>query len=154
MSLEFALRGELQRLCLAESGPQVREDELWKTTCFEAFVRPAHGPAYFEFNMSPSSAWASYRFDDYRSGMAEATIQPDQEMYFMSDGSIWQQDVTFGFAGSTDLNPTVPLAIALAAVIEEEGGHKSYWALAHPDGPPDFHNRDCFIAHLPPVTAP
>ena len=72
----------------------------------------------------------------------------------MSDGSIWQQDVTFGFAGSTDLNPTVPLAIALAAVIEEVGGHKSYWALAHPDGPPDFHNRDCFIAHLPPVTAP
>ena len=42
----------------------------------------------------------------------------------------------------------------LTAVIEEEGGHKSYWALAHASGPPDFHNRDCFIAHLPPVTRP
>ena len=44
-------------------------------------------------------------------------------------------------------------AMNLTAVIEEAGGVKSYWALAHPDGPPDFHNRDCFIAHLPPVDA-
>ena len=45
-------------------------------------------------------------------------------------------------------------SINLTAVIEEEGGHKSFWALAHPDGPPDFHNRDCFVAHLPPVETP
>ena len=39
--------------------------------------------------------------------------------------------------------------IRLTAVIEEEDGTKSYWALAHPDGPPDFHDPSCFLARLP-----
>jgi hypothetical protein len=33
---------------------------------------------------------------------------------------------------------------ALAAVIDETSGHKSYWALAHPPGKADFHHSDCF----------
>ena len=41
-----------------------------------------------------------------------------------------------------------PLHIGLSAVIEEEGGRKSYWALAHPPGPPDFHHPDCFTLEL------
>ena len=36
----------------------------------------------------------------------------------------------------------------LAAVIEEEGGVKSYWALAHPAEKPDFHDPACFTATL------
>ena len=34
--------------------------------------------------------------------------------------------------------------LGLAAVIEETSGRKSYWALAHPPGKPDFHHSDCF----------
>ena len=30
-----------------------RTDELWRTTCFEAFIRPRGGEAYFELNLSP-----------------------------------------------------------------------------------------------------
>ena len=40
-------------------------------------------------------------------------------------------------------------ALGLTAVIEAKDGTKSYWALAHAPGPPDFHNPDCFIATLP-----
>src|SRR3546814_3736372 len=32
--------------------------------------------------------------------------------------------------------------LALSAVIEELDGTKSYWALAHPPGKPDFHHPD------------
>lgn len=39
--------------------------------------------------------------------------------------------------------------IGLSAVIEETDGTKSYWALAHPDGPPDFHDPACFVLELP-----
>ena len=35
------------------------------------------------------------------------------------------------------------------AVLEEKDGTKSYWALAHPGGKPDFHDPGCFAAHLP-----
>ena len=34
--------------------------------------------------------------------------------------------------------------------IEEQDGRKSYWALAHPPGKPDFHHPDCFVLDLPP----
>lgn len=42
------------------------------------------------------------------------------------------------------------LQIGLSAVIEEMDGTKSYWALAHPAGKPDFHHPDCFTLELPP----
>jgi hypothetical protein len=38
--------------------------------------------------------------------------------------------------------------VSIAAVIEEEGGKMSYWALAHPPGQPNFHHPDCFVASL------
>lgn len=50
--------------------------------------------------------------------------------------------------------PSGALRMGLSAVIEERDGTKSYWALAHAPGPPDFHNSDCFIATLPAPNAP
>lgn len=38
---------------------------------------------------------------------------------------------------------------AISAVIEEADGTKSYWALRHPPGKPDFHHPDCFALELP-----
>jgi hypothetical protein len=36
--------------------------------------------------------------------------------------------------------------LGLSAVLEEQDGTKSYWALAHPPGgKPDFHHPDCFV---------
>jgi hypothetical protein len=39
--------------------------------------------------------------------------------------------------------------LGLTAVIEAVDGSKSFWALEHPAGSPDFHNADCFVARLP-----
>ena len=36
----------------------------------------------------------------------------------------------------------------LAAVIEETNGRRSYWALAHPPGKPDFHHADGFALEV------
>jgi hypothetical protein len=40
------------------------------------------------------------------------------------------------------------LTLALSAVIEDEDGVLSYWALKHPAGKPDFHHRDAFALEL------
>ena len=40
--------------------------------------------------------------------------------------------------------PPGPCRLALSAVIEATDGAKSYWALAHPPGRPDFHHRSSF----------
>lgn len=52
------------------------------------------------------------------------------------------EDPAFGGPG--------PWVAAISAVIEEADGTKSYWALAHPPGEPDFHHPDCFVLDLPP----
>ena len=41
----------------------------------------------------------------------------------------------------------------ISRVIEEQGGAKSYWALIHPEGSPDFHAPACFAATLPAAGA-
>jgi hypothetical protein len=38
--------------------------------------------------------------------------------------------------------------LGLSAVLEENDGTKSYWALAHAADKPDFHAPGCFAARL------
>jgi hypothetical protein len=40
------------------------------------------------------------------------------------------------------------LRLALAAVVEEDDGRLSYWALQHAPGNPDFHHPECFTLEL------
>lgn len=46
------------------------------------------------------------------------------------------------------LSPNEMWRVGLSAVIEETDGTKSYWALRHPPGKPDFHHPDCFALEL------
>ena len=116
-----------------------RADGLWKQTCFEAFVA-LDGGGYIEFNFSPSSQWASYRFESYRSGMRE---EPAEIEIWLDAGETW---LAVEAAVHCDaLRPGSMLG--LSAVIEERDS-KSFWALGHPSGAPDFHDRACFRALL------
>lgn len=121
-----------------------RRDGLWQTTCFEAFVRPAGAIGYHEFNFSPSGDWASYSFDAHRAGMRDAPGQP------ILDPTADGMDVTIDLAAYPDLIDAA-WHVGLTAVIEEKDGTKSYWALKHPEGAPDFHDAACFVLELPAV---
>src|SRR6202043_881405 len=70
--LSYVVSGNISDLRLPPIAAAARADELWRHTCFEAFVRTSAGPAYYEFNFAPSTQWAAYRFDRYRSGMRVA----------------------------------------------------------------------------------
>jgi hypothetical protein len=52
--------------------------------------------------------------------------------------------------GSADLTAAARLRVALAAVIENDTGELSYWALQHAPGKPDFHHPDGFTLELSP----
>ena len=144
--LRYHVEGSLDLLTLPDPADPVRADGLWKTTCFELFVRSTNGAVYGEFNFSPSSQWAAYRFDHYREGMSEVALSEVPEIGLDASET--------HFALETDLKLPAPwidvgLGIALSAVIEETDGTKSYWALRHPPGKPDFHHPDCFALTLP-----
>ena len=62
-------------------------------------------------------------------------------------------DSHFALEASFDIDGLVG-KVGLSVVIEELGGTKSYWALAHPPGKPDFHHPACFAATLPAPDVP
>jgi hypothetical protein len=149
--LRFDVTGAIDRVRVPPPAPAPqRLDELWRHTCFEAFVRPSRSPAYQELNLSPSGDWAYYHFDDHRAGMSRPDVTAPAIDFQKSEGAL-QMRASLDLA--ILLSPAVPWDLALTAVIETEDGARSYWALAHPPGAPDFHHPDCFVLHLPPPTA-
>jgi len=142
LRLGYVLRGALDEISIPSPAPSARTDELWRTTCFEAFLMPGGGPGYAELNLSPSSRWAAYLFDGYRAGMRDADLSA-LSVAVAAGGGRLVLDASFV------LPIAWPARLGLSAVIEEISGRKSYWALAHPVGAPDFHHSDCFALELP-----
>ena len=140
LRLEYRVTGDIAAIRMPPDAISVRTDNLWQHTCFEAFLKTAPDAGYREFNFSPSTQWASYRFDAYRAGMAAADIMPRIE----TQATAAQFDLCAVLA-----LPSRASRLGLSAVIEETSGRKSYWALAHPSGKPDFHHPDCFAFELP-----
>ena len=148
LALSYAMRGTIGDLRLPESAAPERTDGLWQHTCFEAFIRPSPGGGYNEFNFSPSTQWAAYQFDGYRSGMRPLcdlappaiAVRATETTCILQAWLRW--DRLPGLAHDNGCR------VGLAAIIEETSGRKSYWALAHPPGKPDFHHADGFAAEL------
>lgn len=147
-SLRFRVIGAPGEIRLPETAAPVFADELWRTTCFEAFVTPAGDSGYYEFNFSPSGAWAVYRFGGYRAGMTPLPQLADP----LSSIEARADELIFAVAARLDWSGNVAGAldwrVGLSAILEDQRGLKSYWALAHPGGPPDFHHPDCFALRL------
>jgi hypothetical protein len=148
--LRYAVTGKIGDLRLPAVAATARADELWQHTCFEAFVGSLSDPTYYELNFAPSTQWAAYRFDGYRSGMSVAAElgAPRIEVQLTSEC------FTLGAAldlGTLRLPADIARRFGLSAVIEEANGRQSYWALAHPPGKADFHHADCFTQQLPPA---
>ena len=94
-----------------------RADELWRHTCFEAFIRPGSNPAYFEFNFAPSAQWAAYEFDGYRSGMRAAESAAPR-----IDTRIGPTRLSLQATLELRALPPGPWRLGLSAVIEEANG--------------------------------
>ena len=144
MWLRYHIEVPEDDLALPDPAASERTDGLWKTTCCELFLRRSDAQEYLEFNFSPSSQWAAYQFSGYREGPQELDVVPP-EIFLDCSASHLALEATI------DLPPEwadAPLVAALSAVIEEVDGTKSYWALRHPPGQPDFHHPDCFALTL------
>jgi hypothetical protein len=141
--LSYVVRGSISDLLLPPAVTSTRADELWQHTCFEAFARAPANPGYYEFNFAPSTQWAIYRFDGYRSSMHIATKigAPHIEIESSAERYTLRATLEIGSLSS-------PFRLGLSAVLEETNGRKSYWALAHPPGKADFHHSDCFALEL------
>jgi hypothetical protein len=149
-TFSYFIAGDIEDVILPAPAAPERTDGLWRTTCFEVFLRLKDGPAYTEFNFSPSGQWAAYLFDRYRDGMRPLETAPPQQILRSGGGGL-SLTARINLSG-LELGAG-KVAIGLAAIIEGASGAISYWALAHPSGRPDFHNADCFAGELDGGTA-
>ncbi|HVY87914.1 MAG TPA: DOMON-like domain-containing protein [Hyphomonadaceae bacterium] len=153
VDLLYVATGAIDQLVIPRPATPARADELWKHTCFEAFARQPDAENYTEFNFAPSGAWAAYRFARRRSGMGNLDNVPAPSTVFKADAKRLELAVTLDLSKVLELPLEAPWRAGITAIIEEASGAKSYWALAHPQGNPDFHHADSFALDLP-VTHP
>ena len=148
LELCYLVTGKVSDLRMPAVTAPDRSHELWRHTCFEAFVRASSGTAYYEFNFAPSTRWAAYAFSGYRSGMRVASEVSAPRFDLKSHDEGLRLEVSIELDRLPDLPIDGDWILGLSAVIEEISGCKSYWALAHPPGAADFHHSDCFAHEL------
>jgi hypothetical protein len=139
----FGIGAPASRFVIPEPVDPRRAEDLWQTTCFEAFLRVPGADSYREWNFAPSGEWAAYDFTTHREGRTDAEVAAPYLR--MEDNFTW-----WAFGATISVEAKGHWEFGLSAILEEQDGTKSYWALAHPAGDkPDFHDPACFAAHLP-----
>lgn len=148
LALGFRLTGDLSRVRLPEPRPPVRADGLWRHSCFEAFVGHLPASHYWEYNFSPSGAWAAYHFTAYREGMAPLLKGAPPVTSSRIDGDVFEFSALLDIAWLARGPGSVGLRLGIAAVIEDKERALSYWALEHPAEKPDFHHPGGLVVEL------
>jgi hypothetical protein len=148
LAFRYSLDADMSRVRVPFSGTGGRADDLWKHTCFEAFVASTDAPGYYEFNFSPSLDWAAYRFSAYREGMSLAEIGRAPTISVRRGETGLELQSAVRLEHLPELRDAHRLRIAFTAVIEDEKRKFSYWGLRHAPGKPDFHHPDGFALEV------
>lgn len=143
LNLWFGVSAPKGRFLVPEPAAEpARRDELWRSSCFECFLKEEAQVAYQEWNFSPSGDWQAYDFIEEREGMNRAEVA--EPPYIRTEDNLtW-----WGLGATISIPAEAQYRLALSAVLEEESGRRSFWALHHPGPEPDFHHPDCFVAKL------
>lgn len=72
LTCDYSIEGNTADIMLAEATGGARKMYLWLTTCFELFIRPDGGTAYYEFNFAPNGDYNIFRFEVYRGPLVES----------------------------------------------------------------------------------
>lgn len=151
LTLRYLLHADMLHVRIPPAAPPTRADGLWAHTCFEAFIAPgAQGAPYYELNFSPSRQWALYSFEAYRQGMSPTDVTVPPKLTVRAFDDRLELSATIGLDDLKGLRAAHTLKLAVTAVVEDDSGTLSYWALKHAPDKPDFHHRDGFVLELPP----
>ena len=153
LALEFQVAADLRELRFAPATCHARRsDELWRQTCFELFAARDDEPGYCEFNFTPSGEWAAYTFAAYRSSRHDAAQDRiDVSTQAAADGPL-RLRARMNLATALGLDAQALARerwrLNCSAILEDNAGALSYWAVHHPGAQPDFHDRAGFAIAL------
>jgi hypothetical protein len=149
LRMTFRLDGDIPRIRMPSPGVPRFATELWRQTCFEAFIAVEGQPAYHEFNFAPSGQWTAYVLASYRNGGPVEDEKMRPHITLRSTESRLELDALIRLDTLSAIHPRAVLRIGLSAVIDASDG-LSYWALRHLADKPDFHDADGFALLLDP----
>ena len=145
LALIYRISGNTSDIQVPPNQVASATDGLWQHTCCEIFIAAVDEENYREFNFSPSSQWANYRFSQYRERDSTFAPAAAPQITISCTGDELQLTAVL----DKQLLPAAGIFnIGLAAVIEAADGSKSYWALTHCAPQPDFHLRPSFTLTL------
>lgn len=152
LAIGFRLDARLDQIALGEAAPPRFVLGLWERTCFEAFVALDGDAGYLELNVSPAREWAilELRGRRVRSGVRSAAADAPVIDVRVESG-VLALDVSLALARLRPGSGASGLRIGLSAVIAATSGERSFWALRHPPGAPDFHAPEAFALRLEPA---
>jgi hypothetical protein len=134
MNISFLIKGDLNQISWPED---VQTSEaLWKHTCFEYFIAAVDDEYYYEFNQSPSGAWASYRFSRYRTDMTIAENIVADKFLMSLDEETCDVQLEVAFPHGSEFQ------LGLSVILEDMNAQLHYFSLSHPQDKPDFHARE------------
>ncbi len=120
-----------------------RQNEIWKSTCFEVFFKSTSQNHYFEMNCSALGAWNIYQFDEYRMGMREVAGAQCLGIKPTTRGGYLNLRTRFLIPRLTKTNVHVGLCAIVKVASETQ-----YFALQHSGPKPDFHHQQDWIILL------
>lgn len=145
LALNYRITGNTSAIRIPPCQVASASDGLWQHTCCEFFIAAVDDENYLEFNFSPSSQWANYRFTRYRE--RDPAFAPAAALQITT--SCTDDELLLTAVLDKKLLPaTGTFNIGLTAVSEATDGSKSYWALVHCADQPDFHLRPSFTLTL------
>jgi hypothetical protein len=137
--MRFSWEDPLEIMQIPEREPELsRLHELWKSTCFEAFIQPEGLESYLELNLTPAGRWNAYSFQSYRNPQPVKEALEVRLVRML--GSQNQIEGEFSFIPKNQR-----FNCGLSAVIENQGGKIEYFSLAHLAAKPDFHDAKAFL---------
>jgi hypothetical protein len=148
LAITYLIEADLARVRMPPPRPPRSAHGLWRNTCCECFLALNGQAGYHEFNFAPSGEWAAYAFAKYREGEAPVDEALNPGIVVRRSGDKLALDATISLERLSARHVRERLSLALSAVIEDEAGALSYWALKHPAGKPDFHHRGAFVLNL------
>jgi hypothetical protein len=114
----------------------VRENDLWKSTCFEAFWARKGEKSYWELNLSLLGKWNLYFFSDYRS-LLKSSADFQLQAVSWNDGILSVQLKNYVSLENIEAN--------LCSVLKDREDKIHHMSACHRPEKADFHWREAFI---------
>src|SRR5215813_13951933 len=126
LHMTYFLNGDISQIRIPPASAPRIGTQLWRHTCFEAFIAVEGQYAYHEFNFAPSGEWAVYAFLSYRKRGPHVSEMVPPSIGVRSTQNRLELDTLVRLDGLSAIHRRASLRLGLSAVIETSN-RLSYW---------------------------